>query len=76
VRVVKYVIDLELVTDPSLVVTTTLFTPTVPAGIVNTKDVAAIVSNTAATPPTVTESAPVRFVPVIVLEAPPAVEEE
>ena len=56
-------------------VTATLFAPTVPAGVTAVTLVAETTTTlVAATPPTVTLLAPVRFVPVIVIDVPPRVE--
>ena len=56
-------------------VTATLFAPAVPAGVTA---VTLVEDHTTtlvtATPPTVTLVAPVRFVPVIVIDVPPRVE--
>ena len=53
----------------------TLFAPAVPAGVTAVMLVAETTTTlVAATPPTVTLLAPVRFVPVIVIAAPPIVE--
>ena len=56
-------------------VTATLFAPAVPAGVTAVTLVAETTTTlVAATPPTVTLLAPVRFVPVIVIDVPPRVE--
>ena len=56
-------------------VTATLFAPAVPAGVTAVTLVAETTTTlVAATPPTVTLLAPVRFVPVIVIDVPPIVE--
>ena len=56
-------------------VTATLFAPAVPAGVSAVTLVAETTTTlVAATPPTVTLLAPVRFVPVIVIDVPPRVE--
>ncbi len=56
-------------------VTATLFAPAVPAGVTAVTLVAEFTTTlVAATPPTVTLLAPVRFVPVIVIDVPPRVE--
>ena len=58
-------------------VTATLLAPAVPAGVTAVTLVAEFTTTlVAATPPTVTLVAPVRFVPVIVIEVPPRVEPE
>ena len=60
---------------PPGVVTTTGFAPAVPAGVSAVTLVAETTTTlVAATPPTVTLVAPVRFAPVIVIEVPPRVE--
>ena len=60
---------------PPAVVTATLFAPAVPAGVTAVTLVAEFTTTlVAATPPTVTLLAPVRFVPVIVIAVPPRVE--
>ena len=60
---------------PPAVVTATLFAPAVPAGVTAVTLVAEFTTTlVAATPPTVTLLAPVRFVPVIVIDVPPRVE--
>ena len=60
---------------PPGVVTTTCFAPAVPAGVTAVMLVAeTTITLVAATPPTVTLVAPVRFVPVIVIDVPPRVE--
>ena len=60
---------------PPGVVTTTGFAPAVPAGVTAVMLVAEFTTKlAAATPPTVTLLAPVRFVPVIVIDVPPRVE--
>lgn len=53
--------------------TCTLYVPDVFAGMVNVSVVAEVAVIVAAVPPTVHELAPARFVPVIVIESPPAV---
>ena len=56
-------------------VTATLLAPAVPAGVTAVTLVAETTTTlVAATPPTVTLLAPVRFVPVIVIAVPPRVE--
>ena len=60
---------------PLPVVTVTLFAPEVPAGVTAVTLVAEFTTTlVAATPPTVTLVAPVRFAPVIVITVPPIVE--
>ena len=62
-------------TVPPAVVTATLCAPAVPAGVTAVIDVALTTTTlVAATPPTVTLLAPVKFVPVIVKAVPPNVE--
>ena len=62
---------------PPAVVTATLFAPAAPAGVTAVMLVAETTTTlVAATPPTVTLVAPVRFVPVIVIEVPPVLEPE
>ena len=64
-----------MVAVPPAVVTATLFAPTVPAGAVAVIDVALTTTTlVAATPFTVTLVAPVKLVPVIVMDVPPRVE--
>ena len=73
----KYVNAFAAVAVPPGVVTSTLFAPTVPAGVTAVTLVDETTTTlVAATPPTVTLVAPVRFVPVIVIAVPPAVEPE
>ena len=53
----------------------TVFAPALPAGVTAVTVVElTTLTEVAATPPIVTELAPVRFVPVIVIAVPPAVE--
>ena len=53
----------------------TVFAPTVPAGVTAVTVVGfTTLTEVAATPPIVTELAPVRFVPVIVIAVPPLVD--
>ena len=59
---------------PPAVVTTTSFAPAIPDGVVITIWVAVLLVIEAAVPPTVTEVALERLVPVIVTEVPPNVE--
>ena len=62
------------VLEPPGVVTTTLLAPTVPAGVTAVIEVAlTTVRLVAAAPPMVTPVAPVKLVPVIVTEVPPAI---
>ena len=62
---------------PPGVVTATVFAPAVPAGVTAVSCVALVTeTEVAAAPPTVTDVAPVRFVPVTVIEVPPATEPE
>jgi hypothetical protein len=68
----RYVKPFVFVTLPPGAVTTTLFAPTLPAGVVQVIDVAVAATFVADTPPIFTV-APVRFVPVIVIEVPPAI---
>ena len=57
--------------DPPTVVTTIVFAPAVPVGVTAVIEVAlATTTLVAATPPTVTLVAPVKFVPVIVIAVP------
>jgi hypothetical protein len=59
---------------PDGVVTRTLAVPAVPAGVVAVIEVAlTTVTPLAAAPPIVTDVAPVKFVPVIMIEVPPRV---
>ena len=61
---------------PPAVVTATLFAPAVPAGVTAVTFVEEFTTTlVAATPPTVTLVVPVRFVPVIVIDVPPRVEQ-
>ena len=70
-----YVNAFVAVALPPGVVTATLFAPTVPAGVTAVTLVDETTTTlVAATPPTVTLVAPVKFVPVIVIAVPPAVE--
>ena len=63
------------VTVPPEVVTATLCAPVIPAGVSAVIEVALTTTTlVAATPPTVTLDAPVRFVPVIVIAVPPEVD--
>ena len=58
---------------PAAVVTATLCAPAVPAGVTAVMEVALTTTTlVAATPPTVTLLAPVKFVPVMVIAVPPA----
>ena len=61
-----------LVTTPPAVVTTTSFAPAVPAGVFAVMEVAVATILVAATPPTVTV-APVKLVPAMVIDVPPAI---
>ena len=57
---------------PPIVVSETVFAPTVPAGVTAVTDVPlTTLTLVAATPPIVTLVVPVRFVPVIVIGVPP-----
>ena len=57
--------------DPPTVVTTIVFAPAVPVGVTAVIEVALPTTTlVAATPPTVTSVAPVKFVPVIVIAVP------
>ena len=64
-----------VVADPvSELVTTTFLAPTVPAGVVQVIEVAETnVTDVQALPPTVTVAPGAKFVPVIVIDVPPAV---
>ena len=62
-----------LVAVPPGVVRTTSRAPSVPDGVVTVTDVAPTVPRVPAAPPIVTPVVPVRFVPVIVTEVPPAI---
>ena len=69
-----YVNALAKLAVPLGVVTATLCAPTVPAGVTAVTLVDETTTTlVAATPPTVTLVAPVRFVPVIVIGVPPAI---
>ena len=59
----------NLVAVPPTVVTVMLFTPAVPAGVFAVIEVAVATTLVAAVPPTFTV-APVKFVPVIVIDVP------
>ncbi len=64
---VRFAVPLGVVID-------TVFAPAVPAGVTAVTVVElTTLTEVAATPPIVTELAPVRFVPVIVIAAPPLV---
>ena len=67
-----YVYALVAVTVPPAVVTTTLFAPTVPLGVVIVRAVAVFVTRVAFAPPTVTVVALSKLVPIITIVAPPA----
>ena len=70
-----YVNAFVAVAVPFGVVTATLFAPRVPAGVTAVTLVDETTTTlVAATPPTVTLVAPVKFAPVIVIAVPPAVE--
>ena len=59
---------------PPAVVTSTLAVPAAPAGVVQVTEVADVTLKEAqAEPPTVMPVAPVRLVPVMVIDVPPAV---
>ena len=62
-----------LVVEPPAVVTTTSFDPSVPTGVVITISVDELLMIEAAPPPTVTEVAELKLVPVMTVEVPPAV---
>ena len=62
-----------LVMEPPAVVTTTSFDPSVPTGVVITISVDELLMIEAAPPPTVTEVAELKLVPVMTVEVPPAV---
>ena len=65
---------LVLVAGPPAVVTVTSFTPAVPAGVLAVTEVLDTTRMfVAAMPPTVTLIAPVKLVPVMVIEVPPNV---
>ena len=69
----RYVNNVFAAFDCPPTVTTTLAVPAVPAGVVHVIDVAeATVTPVHAEPPTVTPVAPVKLVPVIVIDVPPA----
>ena len=71
-RVVLYVKAICLVAVPPGVVTATLFEPAVPAGVIADMEVElATIKLVASTPPTDTNVAPVKFVPVMVIVVPP-----
>jgi hypothetical protein len=59
--------------EPPAVVTTTSFDPSVPTGVVITISVDELLMIEAAPPPTVTEVAELKLVPVMTVEVPPAV---
>ena len=59
----------------SLLVTTTFLAPALPAGVVQVIDVAeTTVTDVQALPPTVTVAPAAKFVPVMVIAVPPAVD--
>ena len=60
---------LGLVATPPVVVTTTSFAPAVPTGVTAVMEVAVTTTLVAAAPPTFTV-APVKLVPVIVIDVP------
>jgi hypothetical protein len=62
-----------LVVEPPAVVTTTSFDPSIPTGVVITISVDELLMIEAAPPPTVTEVAELKLVPVMTVEVPPAV---
>ena len=68
-----YVNALPAVTEPPAVVITTSLAPALPDGVVMVIAVAVLLEMVAVLPPTVTEVALERLVPVIVTEVPPAV---
>ena len=69
-----YVNALLLLAVPPAVVTATLLTPAVPAGVLAVTEVLDTTTMfVAATPPTVTLVAPVKLVPLMVIEVPPNV---
>ena len=69
-----YVNALLLLAVPPAVVTATLLTPAVPAGVLAVTEVLDTTTMfVAAMPPTVTLVAPVKLVPVMVIEVPPNV---
>jgi len=71
----KYVNALASVAVPPIVVTPTVLGPTVPIGVTAVIVVGSSTTTfVAATPPTVTLSAPVRNVPLIVIGVPPLVD--
>ena len=73
----KYINAFDALAVPFGVVTTTLFAPTVPAGVTTVTLVDETTTTlVAATPPTVTLVAPVKLAPVIVIAVPPAVKPE
>ena len=66
-----------LVAVPPVVVTATILAPAAPAGVIAVMEVSLTTTTlVAATPPTFTLLAPVRFAPVIVMAVPPAVDPE
>ena len=67
-----YVNALTLVAVPPTVVTATLCAPAVPAGVFAVIEVAVATTLVAATPPIFTV-APIKLVPVIVIDVPPAI---
>ncbi len=67
-----YVNALALVAVPPMVVTATLCAPAVPAGVFAVIEVAVATTLVAAVPPIFTD-APIKLVPVIVIEVPPAI---
>ena len=67
-----YVNALALVAVPPMVVTATLCAPAVPAGVFAVIEVAVATTLVAAVPPIFTV-APIKLVPVIVIDVPPAI---
>ena len=61
------------VSEPPTVVNTTLAAPAVPDGVTAVTDVALTFVNDAAEPPIVTPVVPLKLVPVMVMDVPPAI---
>ena len=70
-----YINALGKVAVPPAVVTEIFFEPAVPVGVTAVIDVSLTTTTlVAATPPTVTLDPPIKFVPVIVMGVPPAID--
>ena len=72
---VTYINALGKVAVPPAVVTEIFFEPAVPVGVTAVIDVSLTTTTlVAATPPTFTLDPPIKFVPVIVMAVPPAID--